>query len=352
MKKAKRKGTDPVRLAKRRRRRKIRRCILLILLVIFCGLLINPIRTLSTLEKVDDYPLYVMSYKGGYDYLGVVHDFYGAIFGVESGKGDKDGKKPEACSLFAAYGDLSRPIYGRNLDWSYSPLLVLYTNPTGGYASLSLVDIAYLGIGKTEDSELPDWGKRFRLLATPGLPFEGINEHGLTVTIALVPDLDLKADPQKETLHSLAALRMMLDNTRTTQQAIEFLENYNINFRPGPTVHYLIADAQGDRALVEYVEEGMKVIRSEELYLVATNFYLNGAGEDLKSKCWRYSTARKMLEEREGKVTDSQAMEILEKVSVGGTVWSVVYDLQQRKVHIVLARNYDKVHTFVLDDFD
>ena len=225
MKKAKRKESDPARLAKRKRRRKVRRCILLVLLVVICVLLINPIRTLSTLEKVDDYPLYVMRYKGGYDYLGVVHGFYGEIFGV----GGSDDKKPEACSLFAACGDSERPIYGRNLDWSYSPLLVLYTNPSGGYASLSLVDIAYLGFGKPGDSELPGWGKRFRLLAAPGLPFEGINEHGLTVTIALVPDLELKADPQKETLHSLAALRMMLDKTRTTQQAIELLENYNIN---------------------------------------------------------------------------------------------------------------------------
>jgi len=41
--------------------------ILLVLVVLALAVLLyNPVRTLATLEKVDDYPLYVMHYKGTY----------------------------------------------------------------------------------------------------------------------------------------------------------------------------------------------------------------------------------------------------------------------------------------------
>ena len=49
------------------------------------------------------------------------------------------------CSLFAALGDDQEFKFGRNFDWEYSPGLLLFTNPLDGYASVSMVDIAYLG---------------------------------------------------------------------------------------------------------------------------------------------------------------------------------------------------------------
>ena len=38
-------------------------------------------------------------------------------------------------------------LFGRNFDWRYSPALLLFTDrpAAGGYASVSMVDIAYLG---------------------------------------------------------------------------------------------------------------------------------------------------------------------------------------------------------------
>ena len=53
-----------------------------------------------------------------------------------------------ACSLFAALGDVDNMLYGRNFDWDYSPAVLLFTDPPDGYASVSMVDIAYLGSGK------------------------------------------------------------------------------------------------------------------------------------------------------------------------------------------------------------
>ena len=51
---------------------------------------------------------------------------------------------PWACSLFAALGSADASLYGRNFDWDHSPALMLFADPPGGFASVSMVDIAYL----------------------------------------------------------------------------------------------------------------------------------------------------------------------------------------------------------------
>ena len=37
-------------------------------------------------------------------------------------------------------------LLGRNFDWYEHPALILFTDPPDGYASVSMVDISYLGV--------------------------------------------------------------------------------------------------------------------------------------------------------------------------------------------------------------
>jgi len=89
--------------------------------------------TLASLEQIDDYPLYTMRYVGDYPRtfpeVSELPGRWGAAW---------------ACSLFAALGDPDNRLYGRNFDWQYSPALLLFTDPPDGYASVSMVDLAYL----------------------------------------------------------------------------------------------------------------------------------------------------------------------------------------------------------------
>ncbi len=89
--------------------------------------------TLSSLEQIDDFPLYTMIYEADYSQAGV------DVFLSE------DSAQSWACSLFAAMGDPEDMLFGRNFDWDFSPALLLFTDPSDGYASVSMVDIAYLG---------------------------------------------------------------------------------------------------------------------------------------------------------------------------------------------------------------
>jgi hypothetical protein len=54
------------------------------------------------------------------------------------------------------------------------------------------------------------------------------------------------------------------------------IAGYNIDFRGGPPIHYLIADRTGHAAVVEYKDGSMQVVRNEDPWLAATNFYLAG----------------------------------------------------------------------------
>jgi hypothetical protein len=144
-----------------------------------------------------------------------------------------------ACSLFAALGDADK-VYGRNFDWVDSPALLLFTHPTNGYASVSMVDLAYLGFGDKANrlTELP-LDQRQALLNAPALPFDGMNERGLVVGMAAVPDGNTRLDPGKETIDSLQVIRKMLDRAGTVDEAVAVLAMYNIDWGGGPALHYL-----------------------------------------------------------------------------------------------------------------
>ena len=108
------------------------------------GLLEHEFNTLNTLEKVDDYPLYTMTYYGDY------HHRAASEPGQRAAAADMtiSSESTWGCSLFAAFGDEHNMLYGRNFDWEYSPAMLLYTDPPDGYASVSMVDIAYFGFSQ------------------------------------------------------------------------------------------------------------------------------------------------------------------------------------------------------------
>ncbi len=154
--------------------------------------------------------------------------------------------------------DEEHRLYGRNFDWQYSPALLLFTDPPDGYASVSMVDMEYLGFSGQSFLNLTDLPLEDieALLQAPYLPFDGMNEHGLAIGMAAVPDGDMQADPARETRGSLGIIREMLDHARDAEEAVDILMKYNIDFEGGPPLHYLMADAKGKSVLVEFLPRG------------------------------------------------------------------------------------------------
>lgn len=308
------------------------------------GLSEEEVATLSSLEKVDDYPLYVMHYAGAYRTA--------AVEGVTP-MARVNRSAPGAgwaCSLFAALGDADNMLYGRNFDWDYSPALLLFTDPPDGYASVSMVDIAYLGFADDAAGTAADLplGERRALLNAPFLPFDGMNEQGLVVGMAAVAPSPMPSVEGEPTIDSLGIIREMLDRARDVDEATDILHSYNIDWDGGPALHYLIADASGHAALVEFFQGEMVIVPNATPWHHATNFLLSAAGASAAGLCRRYDRIGERLLGARGQLSVPDAMDLLACVRQDGTQWSVVYGLSTGDIRVAMGRQYKTPHTFRL----
>ena len=319
------------------------------------GLSEDEVATLSSLEKLDDYPLYSMHYVG--DYPSSVHAASPVRLPEIANQLTPNACPGDwGCALFTALGDPEDRLYGRNFDWRYSPALLLFTDPPDGYASVAMIDIEYLGFGGDQAKNILDLplSERRALLETPALPFDGMNEQGLAVGMAAVPPGEMQPDPSKETIDELMVIREILDHASTVDEAVGILGSYNIDMGSVP-LHYLVASSSGDSALVEFYQGEMVVFRNEDPWQLATNFLVASTGGRTQGQCPRYDRISLKLQVTGGKLTSQTALSLLADVSQNPpqaqspTQWSIVYDMTSGEIHVVMGRDYEAgAHTLRL----
>ena len=302
------------------------------------GLSPDATNTLNSLEKVAEYPFYTMQYVGSYDYPQVG----GTLVGLEE----------FSCSLFASLAQGADMFYGRNFDWDYSPALLLFTDPPDGYASASMVDLTFLDIDPLDSRTLDDLPveERSALLSAPSMPFDGMNEYGLAVGMAAVPSQfidDASHDPSLPTIGSIGILRQVLDHARNVEEALVMFRSYNIDFRGGPPIHYLLADPAGKAVLVEYYQGEMIELPNTDPWHMATNFMVCLAEGD--ASCPRYRTLSNTLSASSGLLDPPSAMRLLSEVSQGITQWSTLYNLTTGEIGVVIGGEYGKTYSFNLE---
>jgi hypothetical protein len=342
-----------------KRRRKFRKAlkitllVLVVLIIALVGLLrfvadiqLNDLRSLNTIRKVDDYPLYVMRYYGDYGFKD-----------TQTGRGFKglwkwayEELRPQSagpmCSCFSAMNKQADRIFGRNYDWwNTKAALLLFTDPPDKYASVSMVDLTYFRFDPVKTGLL-DY---LVLIGTPYLPFDGMNECGVAVGAMGVPHVDGGNDPNKETLGISCLMRQILDHASSVNEAIALTEQHNVVFTYGPKVHLLISDAAGNSAIVEFLDGSAKVVKSSGPFQACTNFVMSGLSvEQALKSCWRYNTANTTLQGLQGRVTSEQAMELLKKVSQNDTIWSTVFGQSTGKIQLAMGKDYEHVYEFSL----
>ena len=266
------------------------------------------------LKKVDSFPLYELT-----DAL-PTPSLYASV--------DSAGW---ACTVFMASG--GSPILGRNFDFHDEPALVLHHRPPGAYRSVSLVDISYLGFDRRHLSALHDAAQ---LAKASRLPFDGMNEKGLAVAMAAVPAARSASQPGHET-GQLGVMRLVLDHAANVAQALRIFRTTAIDFSGGPPLHYLVADASGAGAVVEYVDGRVHVYtRGSQPYIAMTNFTLTSHARPDH----RYRTAMATLARSRGKLTPRSTIDLLKATRQTITRWSAAYDLRARKVYIAIGQKY------------
>lgn len=305
----------------------------------------DDVRTLTSLRRIDDYPVYTMTFYGDYGFA----EHARRVTPKQNGESEQiDSVSVKwGCTCFSALGVTDSRLLGRNFDWNDCIPLLLFTDPPDGFASVSMVDLEYMGFNR---SNLPDEANdRSALLRSPWMPFDGMNERGVAIGMMAIPHADPPYDPQKNTLDEIEVIRLILDYATDVSHAIELMSAYNIQMLD-PPIHYLIADALGRSAIIEFVNGEMNVMTNSRPYQVSTNFIITGSGAPSVATCWRYNTVYSALRESNGCANSTQGLALLEDASVSGTIWSMIYNMSSLEIVMVAGRRFNEGHEFNLSE--
>lgn len=322
----------------------------------------NELSTLNTIKKVNNYPFYEMTYKGDYGFdeflkTGASNDQELVKYiSKELLKGLPISiKVPNlGCSTFTSQTPDGQQIFGRNFDLDYSPSMLVHTTPKNGYKSISMVNLAFLGFKK---NSMDSYKKKLLALAAPYIPLDGVNEKGLAVGVLLLHDKPTNQNTDKVDINTTTAIRMMLDKAKNVDEAVSLLRKYDMHSSASSTYHFQISDAKGKSVVVEYINNKIKLIKPKNNYQYATNFYLapemnkKGTGQD------RYEVMKQKLDDKNGILTKSESMDLLESVHKGknqqkkfagdsDTQWSSIYNKTKKTLDVSIYGNYNKIYHF------
>ena len=367
--------------------------ILAALCIVVACLWGGEIGTLRTVESVNGNPyLYRMEYKAAYDLDDVVSkeidtnakllDYVVGRIGkglpikIKSAQvADEDGELATFnCTSFQvarAEGDGFR--FGRNYDYFKNPTMVTVSRPKNGYASIAVSDMSHFGYSL---EKLPDgFMARLSCLAAVYAPVDGMNEKGLCTSIMALPKQAAQQDTPKPNVGTTILMRLWLDRCATVQEALDLLETVDVRHDAavGSGYHYMVADAAGDCAVVEFdLEDGWKtmVVRKPEgenamlvtNHLLSEKYYTTDpdpvVGNPHSRSWWRYETADAYLKEHGGVLTLDEAQECLSLVhwkdfvwddgTVEDTQYSNVYDQSALTLDLRSWNDYDNTVHFAL----
>lgn len=310
-------------------------------------------------------------------------------------------KAPEVgCSSFTVVDENGNNLFGRNYDFSSTSSLILHTNPGNGrHASISSVDLQFLGLGDGINGLMD----KLTAIAAAYAPLDGMNDAGVSCGIYMSyqgpDDLSYSTDQQtdKPDLTSTTMLRMILDYADDVDEAVELVKKYDFHDSANSSFHYMVADKSGKSAILEWVNEDatdstdidgtkrvLKVYYNDQdemlgedeaknnfqyitNFIVTPGYYANESQEDMKGLD-RYNYIKNTINpdgtNSEGKFSKEESLNLLKDLgrrkwnqTVGAdsnniTVWSVLYDLDNLEATWISNEEFDEegsVFTFSLN---
>ncbi len=351
------------------------------------------ISTLGSIESVQGNPyLYKMEYRAAYDLDDVIEndidenaELLDYVVG-RIGKGlplkikssqvadEEGGLATINCTSFQARkADGDGFWFGRNYDYFKNPTLVTLSHPKKGYASIAVSDMSHFGYSL---EKLPaSLGTKLNCLAAIYAPVDGMNEKGLCTSIMALPKQASQQDTPKHDVGTTIIMRLWLDRCATVQEALDLLETVDVRHDAavGSGYHYMLADAAGNCAVVEFDKEDSwktLIVRKADgaTHMHVTNHLLSekyyttepdpAVGNPHSKSWWRYETAGAYLQEHGGILTLDEAQQCLSLVHWKDLVWDngTVEDTQYSNVYdqkagILYLRNwndYETTHQFNL----
>ncbi|MBW1781923.1 MAG: linear amide C-N hydrolase [Deltaproteobacteria bacterium] len=257
----------------------------------------------------------------------------------------------QACTTFSLDHN-NQPIVGKNYDWHLERGLVIINKR--GVSKTALED------RKKDPGPFARWISRYGSLTFNQygreLPMGGINEAGLVVELMSLGATKYPAPDSRPALGCLQWIQYQLDSFSKVEQVIASDSHIRIHPDEGSGIHFLIADKEGNCAVIEFLN-GERVYYTHEtlpIKALANSTYAKsmaylkrhkgfGGNQDMlfgSQSLDRFARAAKML-----KMCDTKTQTIPIHYAFGiladvanptiswGTKWSIVYDIQHLKVY-------------------
>lgn len=331
--------------------------VILICFATFYGIFFNEVNAFFSFKKQDDY-IYSIIYKNDYFF----DEFLQTGAKTDSELKDFIIKKllhglpidftlPDyGCSSFVATTENGDQTFARNLDIDFAPIMVVKTKPKNAYSSISMVNLSALGFSL--DYQPTSILDKLLCLATPYIPFDGMNEKGVAICVNMVNGSAICQDTDKIDITTTTLIRLVLDYADSTKKAVELIKEYDLFDSTGGPYHFLISDKSGDSVVVEYYNNEIQVIENQK---ILTNHAVNKF-EDTTSTFLetfeRYNAIKKTLDFNNGTLTTEQSQNLLSEVALswenGGTLYSAIYNLNKSELQFVFKNQTEKPYKFSL----
>ena len=306
------------------------------------------------IEKISNRPFYSMRYCGDDCFdeylLRGAHSLEDYCAFIETAlirnRENPIGHNNFGCGAFVAQNANSDILFARNMYCECAIPMLLRLNDNSTYRFLSLVNMAFLDWDESTYGLLEIDSKL--TLATAYSPSDGINEYGFAVAILTDVDATYPKQNDKITLFDMTLPRLLLSKAKSAEEAIHYTEKYNFFYDVAP-LHYMVADASGHSAVIEFVDGRMVVTKTDKKYLVVTNFTLYGNPTKTGFGKDRYENIQNTLKKQGGIISEEDALELLKSnVIPGDEQWSAVYNLTKKTLSVTFSGDYENVHRFKL----
>ncbi|HEV8273695.1 MAG TPA: linear amide C-N hydrolase [Chitinophagaceae bacterium] len=248
-------------------------------------------------------------------------------------------------------------IFGRNYDWVTGAGMVC-TN-LKGLLKTSM---------QTENGETISWASQFGSITFnqygKEFPTGGMNEKGLVVELMWLDETKYPSADKRPAIGVLQWIQYQLDNCTTIDEVIATDKKLRISPTGNTPLHYLIADANGHAATIEFLNGKMVIHKDNDLSLpVLTNNIYDESVKAYKNSTAngnnsleRFNEACSMIQKlNSNNLTKSlidYSFDILGEVSQGDfTKWSIVYDITNKTIQFKTNR-FKQVKTVSFSAFD
>ncbi len=256
-------------------------------------------------------------------------------------------------------------VFGRNYDWVTGNGMVC-TNQRGlAKTSDNTNDGTTISwVSKYGSITFNQYGKEF--------PTGGMNEKGLVVEMMWLDGTKYPIADNRPAIGELQWIQYQLDNCSNIDELISTDKKLRIASKGTTPLHFLVADAKGNAATIEFVEGKMKVHKGNDLsFPVLTNDNYASSLEQTKSAITstggnnksftnnsidRFAKACNMVTQFLQAPVSTSAIDysfnILDRVAQGShTKWSIVYDIKNKKIHFKTL-GYPQVKNVAFDSFN